>query len=60
MKKGLWEESKTIWCNCCQKHDNKHTETQEIDNNIYCLKCNNWLCGFFDAWGYRGEEDEMS
>ena len=49
--KGLWEESKTLWCNKCRKQIDKHNETLEIENNIHCIHCNNWICGFTDAFG---------
>ncbi len=52
--KGLHEESRTIFCNKCQKPRNKWTETiimQDSNNDVFCLFCFNWLCGFFDAFG---------
>jgi len=58
-KKGLWEESTTLWCNQCQKMVNKFTGTIEIEDNIYCIHCNNWLTTTEEAFGYRNEEGEI-
>lgn len=58
--KGLHEEAVTIFCNRCRKHISKSFDTiaqPEHNNDIFCRWCGNWLCGFFDAFGYFPEEE---
>ena len=49
--KGLWEDNAKIYCNVCNKSVDKFVETLVVEDNVFCLHCNNWLCGVIDAWG---------
>lgn len=57
-KKGLWEEVTYLKCNRCQKKVHKIVETILIGDNedVHCMYCLNWLCGYNDAFGYRKEK----
>ncbi len=53
-KKGLHEDSRTIYCNKCLRHRDKWLETmvmEDCNHDVFCLICFNWLCGYFDAFG---------
>lgn len=45
-----------LFCNRCNKYVNKFIETTIIDNEVYCLHCDNWLSGEEDCFGCIGEE----
>jgi hypothetical protein len=54
--KGLHEEARAIYCNKCGKLRDKHSETiilGDHNHDVFCMWCFNWLCGFFDAFGYQ-------
>lgn len=50
-RKGIHQDKEEIFCNRCSRYMDKLTETMVLEDEVYCLTCNNWLCGFFDAFG---------
>ena len=55
-KHGIHEDKPELFCNRCKKYIKKHSETLVIPgpdgDNVHCIYCWNWLCGFFDAFGH--------
>ena len=42
-----------LFCNRCNRHVDKFSETLVIDGEVHCLSDWNWLCGEYDA-GFIG------
>ena len=40
-----------LCCNRCNKDVHKHHETIVKEEEVYCIYCDNWLCGEYDAFG---------
>ncbi len=49
--KGIHQDEAELYCNKCNKNVSKHNETLVMDDNVYCIFCDNWLCGKYDAFG---------
>ena len=59
-KKPLHLDKKTLFCNRCLRYMDKFTETLVLDDEVYCLFCDNWLCGKFDAFGDLSESPTIT
>jgi hypothetical protein len=53
MSKPFHLNDEHLYCNRCQKYIDKFSDTILIDNEIHCLYCENWLCGFNDCFGVQ-------
>ena len=51
---------KKLWCNRCLRYIDKFSETLVLDNEVYCLICDNWLCGSYDAFGDLSESPSIT
>lgn len=60
MSKGLHEDKDTLFCNVCSVDVDKWIGTQVINEEVYCLRCNNWLCGEFDCFGELGRFNQLN
>jgi len=50
-----------LFCNRCNSHIDKHRETViDEKDDVHCIHCGNWLCGFYDAFGDPGGEIPLS
>lgn len=46
-----WIHHVKLWCNKCENWIDKKYQTYVMDNDVHCLQCSNWLCGYKDAFG---------
>ena len=57
--KPLYEEKIWIYCNRCNKLVHKWLETfpvYDLNDDVHCIFCFNWLGGFFDIYGHNPKE----
>jgi hypothetical protein len=56
MKPPIHAHKDELFCNQCQRYVSKHDGTFLLDEEVHCLACENWLCGFYDAFGHAISE----
>jgi hypothetical protein len=57
-RKPLHAEETFIFCNRCRKLVHKIDDTYpnaDLNHDVHCLKCDNWLGGYFDIYGHEPE-----
>lgn len=55
--KPRYEYQDFLFCNKCDHNIDKFAETLVIEGNVYCIFCDNWICGEEDAFGSPDQED---
>ena len=54
----LYENIDDLFCNKCNRNINKYTEMLNIESQMYCIYCDNWITPFYDAFGIKELEEE--